>query len=370
MSQQGQLFVPEPRVVTPPGHLPVGGLPFCNLTKLPDVREISLELPPVGAVTLCLHIWEKGNVGISDLLKKLSTTFQQALLDLIIEMYLLPQPVAKASSGPQEGDLGPRDVALSSLQGQASSHQEGPGGVSAERGQEGGGGGVLGDRENQDQGAVEHTVSWHQIERQRRRDEEAQRKLKMAAHGHLGTLEEAYHTSLPLCFSVAHHLSSSSTSVLLYDLISCRSAHGFLAEAVLNIRETCPDAEVQGFRLSLPGHQYFHFYSEKEAREAKAAYPGYQVGGASCIIICRNPGQWEESCDPRSTETRSGQVWIDPATKQPLQLYLPLDSKKVLKGSEPPLQLVALKRNVFIPRQRLILIIMESTVVSEGVAVH
>lgn len=367
------MFVPEPRVVTPPGRSPVWGLP-CDLTKLPDIREISLDLPPVDTMTLCLHVWEKGNVGVSDLQKKLATTFQQALLDLIMEMYLLPEPIAKVSppggpegatppGGPEGAAPGPHDPS-SSLPGQAQRHEEN-GELLAEDGQERRG--DLSGEEGQEKGAAERSLSWHHIEWVRRRDEEAQKKLKMAARGHLGVLVDVYHTSIPQCLSHAHQLSSPSAAMFFYDLVSCRSAYSFMTEAVLNIKETCPDAEVQGFRLSSQ-QKYFHFYSEKEVRDSKAAtYPGYQMGDTDYVIVCRNPGQWEESCDPTGTDARSGQVWVDSATKQPLQLYLPLDSKKVLKGQETPLQLVAIKRNIFLPRQRLILVTMECAMVSEWV---
>ena len=356
LSQYGQVFVPEPRVVTPPGHPPTTGRLPNDLTKLPDIREISLDLPPTDSMTLCLHVWEKGNVGVGDLQKKLATAFQHSLLDLIIEMYLLPEPIARAMPGPQDAGMGTRHVP-------PTSHQEGEQrGQVVEEGQEARGAfSDLSDEEGREQ----HTLSWHHLEWQRRRDEEAQRKLKMAARGHLGTLVEAYRSSIPQCLSAAHQLSSPSAAMFPYDLVSSRSAHSFVAEAVLNIKEACPDAELHGFKLSQDTQLYVHFYSESEARETRATYPGYQVGDTNNIVVCRNPVQWEESCDPRGSEARSGQVWVDSTTKQPLQLYLPLDSRKILKGLETPLHLMAVKKNVFLPRQRLILVMMECAVVSD-----
>ena len=364
LSRHGQVFVPEPRVVTPPGHHPTTRHLPNNLAQLPDIREISLDLPPIDAVTLCLHVWEKGNVGITELQKKLATAFQHALLDLIIEIYLLPEPIARAMSGPQDAGMGTLNVLPTSHQ---QGHQEEQGGQQVvEEGQEARDAlNDLSDEDRKDHDAAERTLSWHHLEWLRRRDEEAQRRVKMAARGHLGILVEAYHSSIPQCLSLAHQLSSPSAAMFPYDLVSCRSAHSFLAEAVLNIKAACPDAELQGFKFSQETQQYVHFYSESDARETRATYPGYQVGDTSNIVVCRNPVQWEESCDPRGSEARSGQVWIDPTTKQPLQLYLPLDSRKIVKGLETPLQLVAIKKNIFLPRQRLILVTMECAVVSD-----
>ena len=49
----------------------------------------------VGSYVLYLHIWEKGNVGMADLSTKLSSSFKHAMIDYLLEVCLLPLPIAR-----------------------------------------------------------------------------------------------------------------------------------------------------------------------------------------------------------------------------------------------------------------------------------
>ena len=49
----------------------------------------------LGSYVLYLHIWEKGNVGMADLSTKLSSNFKHAMIDYLLEVCLLPLPIAR-----------------------------------------------------------------------------------------------------------------------------------------------------------------------------------------------------------------------------------------------------------------------------------
>ena len=61
------------------------------------------------------------------------------------------------------------------------------------------------------------------------------------------------------------------------------------------------------------------------------------------------------------------QPWIDAQTKQSLQLFHPLDSKKISKTVEYPLMGLAKEQSCFIPRQRLLYLSITQEKVTTGV---
>ena len=59
------------------------------------VRILLANTAVGGGYQLKVDIWEKGNVGITDLSAKLHLCLKQALCDYILELYFLPQPIAR-----------------------------------------------------------------------------------------------------------------------------------------------------------------------------------------------------------------------------------------------------------------------------------
>ncbi len=55
-----------------------------------------------GSYSIRLYIWEKGNVGMADLSNKLAACFKQAVCDYLLEISLLPRPIAQLGDTPDD----------------------------------------------------------------------------------------------------------------------------------------------------------------------------------------------------------------------------------------------------------------------------
>ena len=67
---------------------------------LTDQPEPSLE--KVDDSSLCVYIWEKGNIGFAELRTLLINCFSHSITDCLLELFLLPSPVANVLE--DEGD--------------------------------------------------------------------------------------------------------------------------------------------------------------------------------------------------------------------------------------------------------------------------
>ena len=210
-------------------------------------------------------------------------------------------------------------------------------------------------REGEGGPSSEQSLTWHQKEKLRR-EMEAQEAMAREAHlGNCGILEETYHTTIPNHLAHARELGSSSVAHYSVALVGSYSAAVFLSQATANVHQLCPDITMNAFAYTdgeLP--QYVHCTLEKDL--TKAQKPPNKISKLHYIVIGRNPLQWEESLHPTVPLRRISQPWLDPQTKQSLQLFHPLDTKKPLRTGELPLQIIAATRNTFVSRQRLVLL--------------
>ena len=203
----------------------------------------------------------------------------------------------------------------------------------------------------------EQSLTWHQKEKMRR-EAEAQEAVAREAHlGNCGTLEETYRTTIPNHLALTRELGSASVSHCSIVLVGGYSASVFLSQATASIRQLCPDIALNSFTCADGDPaRYVHCTPEKDL--TKAQKPPLKVSELRYIVIGRNPLQWEESLHPTVPSVRISQPWIDPQSKQSLQLFHPLDTMKPLRAGELPLQMVAANGSTFVPRQRLVLLII------------
>ena len=207
-------------------------------------------------------------------------------------------------------------------------------------------------------------LAWHHKEKLRRKHEAKETVMKEAYFGNSGILEPVYQSPIPCHLERAHTLGSPTVTQLSFSLLGSYSAQTFLSQAMAEIQERCPDITLNAFkRVQEETPLYIHYVPDKDLTRVSQAVP--ELANLRYIVIGRNLQQWEECCNPTLPEFRATPVSLDPQTKQPLQLFQSLHSKKVVRNVEPPLQLSAIGKNVFIPRQRLVVMTIDSEQVSQ-----
>ena len=165
----------------------------------------------------------------------------------------------------------------------------------------------------------EHSLSWHQKERVRREVEAKDAMTREAHLGHCGTLEESYHATIPNHLALTRELGSASVSYSSVVLIGSYSASVFLSRVTAGIHQLCPDITLNAFTYEDgDSPRYVHCSPEKDL--TKAQKPPLKLSKLRYIVVGRNPLQWEESLHPTVPSLRISQPWLDPQTKQSLQL--------------------------------------------------
>lgn len=354
-----------------------------------------------------LQIWEKGNIGLSEFSAQLSTCFKQALFDYLLEFYLLPQPVARPlpqsfdgrefsvspfilvdidspgcltpaeppsnlssrreseelkTTSPSYDASSPAVRKISTGSRRSSDDRlsiskrpslEREDSISAKRSR-GYTEQIIVEMEEAVQSIEEEGGSPGWIEKEkRRRKMEARDAVMHDAHlGNSGVIDESYHTAIPQHLAAACRLHSACVKHHAFPLVGNYSARVFISQTVLALQELCPDFTVNAFRGigGNPLGPFMHFVPEKDWTKVKKS---------SCLVearfvaVGRNISQWEESCDPLTPDKRILQPWLGTASKLPLQLFQPLDSKKLSREVATPLQGLAASSDAFVPRQRL-----------------
>lgn len=413
-----KVMVPQPGVIQPQNS----PYPF-NLDS--DLRpEEQLECSVIenseiannSGYSLQFQIWEKGNIGLSEFSSHLSNCFKQALFDYLFELYLLPQAVAK----PLSDSFDARDYSISPFvvvdvdspgvrtpiesMSNLSSRRESEElklpsqGVSAPASRKVStssrrasddrlsiGKGSSFDKDDSTPVKRSRTYTeqiileiedavqsiedkdgksvWTEKERKRRRTEERDAIIHDAELGNSGMLEKAYHSSIPRHLAGAFRLHSACVKSHSFSLVGNYSAQVFLSQTVIALQNLCPDLTINCFQSIGVDNQgpFIHFTSERDWTKVKrASHPSH----AHYIAIGRNFLQWEESRDPLTPTKRIIQPWLDNVSKLPLQHFQPLDTKKLNKDVTVPLQGLASSKEMFIPRQRLVAVIVTKKKVS------
>lgn len=382
------------------------------------------EVTNSSGYSLQFQIWEKGNIGLSEFSSHLSNCFKQALFDYLFELCLLPQPVAK----PLSDSFDARDYSvspfilvdvespgvrtpiehevMSNLSSRRESEELKPPsqGVSAPGSRKvstssrrasddklsvGKGSSFDKDDSNPVKRSRTYTEqiileiedavqsiedtdrkedkdgnsAWTEKERKRRRMEVRDTIIHDAELGNSGMLDMAYHSSIPRHLAGAFRLHSACVKSHSFFLVGNYSAQVFLSQTVLALQNLCPDFTINCFQSIGAGDQgpFIHFTPEKDWTKVKrASHPSH----AHYVAVGRNLPQWEESHDPMTPTKRLNQPWLDNTSKLPLQHFQPLDTKKLNKDVTVPLQGLASSKEMFVPRQRLAIVIVTKKKVS------
>ena len=297
---------------------------------------------------------------MTDLSTKLTSCFKHAMSDYLLELCLLPLPIAKQPEGSFVWDSATNspNVFLENEGAPVRSRKD------TEKIMEDISDALVSEEDGASQGEVssESSLTWHGKEWLRREQEARDRYYQEAHFGRSGILDETYHTTIPQHLDRACKLASPSISHCTYTSMGSHSARTFLTEAIASIQQLCPDLTLSTFERTPPGEassgQYAHCTPERDWSKVERAV---ELSDLHYIVIGRNLRQWEECCDPTDPTHRSTHPWVDPQTKQSLQLFYPLDSKKFVRGVEVPLQQSVVGREAFVPRQRLVLMSVTSS---------
>lgn len=386
----------------------------CSVIEDSDVAESEYH-------ALQFQIWEKGNIGLSEFSAQLSNCFKQCQLDYLLELYLLPQPVAK----PLSESFDARDYSVSpfilvdvdgsgcrtpneltsSLSSRRESEELKPPPTSQEGSAPMSRKVSVGSRRSSDDKLnkspllereeqapssssakrsrtyteqiiveIEEAVqsmeetdrgksAWVEKEKRRRRTEARDAIFHEAHLGNAGMLESSYHTTIPQHLAGMWRLHSSSVKFHSFSLVGNYSAQVFLSQTIQALYALCPDFTVNSFQNIGGSHHgpFIHFTPEKDWTKVKRpSHPSH----AHYVAVGRNLTQWEESCDPLVSSKRLTQPWLEAQSRLPLQLFQPLDSKKLTKEVSIPLQGLAASKDMFVPRQRLAIAIVTNQKVS------
>jgi hypothetical protein len=418
----GRLVPPQPSEVSPheggwnPANLDLTLSVCAQGTEA--VLEDDQESPHRGGgYQLKVDIWEKGNVGITDLSAKLHLCLKQALCDYILELYFLPQPIARIDemlqledspsatspfvvlepSPPEPSRRESLDSPRRTLFEKGEVRVPSSLGFLSQRSHESGG--VLSpdtpvqgephrshcdtvsvttatddvfrslDASGKDDAAFDPPpevasstagfeaassaagLTWQEKELNRRETEAMDAYQREAHHGRQGVLENTYSSLVPQHFAETCRLSSRSVAHYSFPLLGSYSSEVFLNETLSFCTVLCPDLTLSTFRLGSNG-VYAHYIPQKTSRIRSSV----EVEETKFVAVGRNLKQWDEARSPDVVEIRLTQPWIDAQAKQSLQMFHPLDSKKISKTVDCPLTSLAKDRPSFIPRQRLLLL--------------
>lgn len=312
-----------------------------------------------------VDVWEKGNVGITDLSSKLHLCLKQALCDYILELFFLPQPIATANEidDPESPPSSPFVVLEPSPELTREDSIDSPrrllfekgevriptslGVFSAQRSQESGsvsspldtpvqahphrsrcdtvsvtaamddvfssleGGGHERDDDSAttpvDQSEVASVtgLTWQEKEMNRREIEALDAYQREAHHGHRGILEETYHSLIPQHFTETCQLSSHSVEHHTFPLLGSYSAEVFLNESLNILGQVCSDFSLGVFKLGQNG-LYSHYTPLKTSRPRSLE----DLEETGFFVVGRNLKQWDEARTPNVQEIRLTQVHV------------------------------------------------------------
>ena len=221
-------------------------------------------------------------------------------------------------------------------------------------------------------------LSWQQKEKERRIREEHEMRQKQAAHGELGQLTPVFDQ---LLLPVLEHASSSGcpTMTHLNLQLSGRYMIREFIQELMQLVSKWAQIQINAFFKQEDGENALHYLANhKPARSrfmrrnsiASTTSSNYEplpfVGNNCLTLIGRSIQQWEESCDPQNKEIHRSLAWVDSQSKRSLQLFQPLDTAKVTNTSKwVPMTHCATLSSTFVPRQRLVYMVIQGLQVRE-----
>ena len=360
-------------------------IPFCPAVTRPkplsawsteDIDQLlSKKLQP-SDVAFSIAIWEHGNVAVPELEAKIAAMFEDALLTCCLELFILPSPITtqdpqslpsppptlgrSTSNLETSGAYRRALVSLGDLETSLDFTETSPEKVVAAPGlpvksrhdtmsiSEGIAEALL-EGEEEAAGIVtpdpSHTrQTWREKELEQRQQQAKIEQQQMAESGTHGQLTPKYSQHLIQILLQMHSSHSPSVRHWTGRLFTRYDATRLTASLANLIPKACWEFCTRTFQFS-PAEDALKQVDYLEDNDQKVVVIGY------CVR------QWQEARQPLSEESHSNLPWMDPNTKRPVQLFHPLDSKKVVTKWEVPFQDMAAERTVFVPRQRLVVVL-------------
>lgn len=359
-------------------------IPFCPEVTRPkptgswskeDIDQLLSKEQP-SDLAFSIAVWEHGNVAIPELEAKINAVYDDALHTCFLELFLLPSPITTLDpqslpslpSSPRSptstlessnalrhalvsvGDLESsvdftftasevidavpdfpvrsKHDTLSIADSVAKALLEGDG-----------------EEEGESTPDASHThQTWREKELEKRLQRAKIEQQQEAESGTLGQLTPSYSTHLVQVLQKMH--SSHSTSVHHWSghLLTGYDTARLTTTLISLIPNACWEFCTRAFQCS-PTEETFKQVDLVEESNQEVLVVGY------CIR------QWQEARKPFAEGNHSNLPWMDPSTKRPVQLFHPLDSKKIVTKLAVPFQSMAVEKIVFVPRQRIVLVL-------------
>ena len=394
------LFSPEGTVLPP---LP-GLLPPTVLSDPPTLEEsthvtVMESFPCEGeGFSIVFHIWERGNVGISDLEAKLISCVQHSLLDTLFEVHCLHLPVAAITEEEIERRLSPGllrrsspnkysevpsgfiDVTLDPLHSSdeidvkeamiPSSVTIRPSSITGDVLRPSS---VMGDmmrpasvveegRVRSSSGTGEDTMrpssvtlemegqqNWEQKEKQRRIQSFRKTIIHKAYMGQLGELTNDYLVTIPACLSAMKDSGSPTIFYHNWSLPAKYTTDVALSHSLSSLKSILTEMTLSIFKKHAQTNIYSFFPPDKLS-PGTADHTSHLY-----ILIGRDHAQWLESQDPADPTKHLSQIWSQTLLHLPLASWKESEGSTIHEEGVVPLLAVAKKHSSFVPRHQFLL---------------
>ena len=394
------LFSPEGIVLPPlPGLLPPTIL--CDPPTLEESIHVEVmeSFPCKGeGFSIVFHIWERGNVGMSDLEAKLISCVQHSLLETFFELHCLHLPVASITEEEIERRLSPGllrrslpnkdlelplgfiDVTLEPFQSSDQLDVEEamrPSSVTIRPSNMTGDvlrpSSVMGDmirpasvmgeervRSSSGMGEemmrpssvtkeMEGQQNWEQKEKQRRIQMFRKTVIQKAYMGQLGELTNDYLVTIPACLSAMNESGSPTIFYCNWSLPANYTTDVALSHSLSSLKSILTEMTFSIFKKKVQTNIYSFFPADKLS-------PGTSDHTSHLyILIGRDHAQWLESQDPADPTKHLSQIWSQALLHLPLASWKESEGGMIHEEGVVPLLAVAKKHSSFVPRHQFLL---------------
>lgn len=359
-------------------------IPFCPEVTRPkpsgswtkeDIDQLLSKNQP-SDVAFSIAIWEHGNVAVPELEGKINAVYEDALHTCFLELFLLPSPITiqdpqnlpslpsspQSSSNTFESSNTFRQalVSVGDLESSLDFTLKAPELATAVPGfpvrskhdtvsiTEGVAEALLaleGEEGGMATPDASHTHrTWREKELEKRLQKAKIEQQQIAESGTHGQLTPSYSSHIVQVLQKMHSSHSSSVRHWSGRLLTCYDAARFTTSLTTLIPNACWEFCTRVFQYS-PTEDTFKQVDSVEESVQEILVVGY------CIR------QWQEARQPFAEGSHSNLPWMDPNTKRSVQHFHPLDSKKIVTKLEVPFQSIAVEKTVFVPRQRLVVVL-------------
>ena len=206
---------------------------------------------------------------------------------------------------------------------------------------------LAGEEDEEDVAALEVSYvhqTWKEKELEERLQQAKIEQQQMAESGTDGQLTPSYSTHLIEVLRKMHSSHSSGVCHWSGQLFASYDAARLTTSLISLIPMNCWEFCTRAFQYSST-EDTFKQVDLVDESDQEVLVVGY------CIR------QWQEARKPFVESSHSNLPWMDPNTRRPVQLFHPLDSKKIVTKLAVPFQSIAVENTVFVPRQRLVVVL-------------